>query len=286
MSAERADESGVAAELKIDRKIDQAPVPRRRRNQQRQGAIEPLPLDIARRSAIGLEQPIQAGTGNVKATAKIMRGKRAGLEVGDMALDHDKIEMVLRPLDVAFRIGGGAACRGDDVGHRLDRGCAVSGFRYGRLPQRGKMVGQKPCMLVASRQERCGRRIRMRQPRRQRGTLQYQRHQPGPVVARARQHRPVGLGHVDQADIAGAQCQLAAPGAEPHLSLQAQGDVIMIEAATGHVRRRPVILQRGRVGIDQQGIAGHHRHRRDIEIVFRGQRDHIANAGGRRAQLL
>jgi len=74
------------------------------------------------------------------------------------------------------------------------------------------------------------------------------------------QHGPVRLRHVDQADIAGAQRQFATPGAEPHLSLQAEGDVIVIEAAAGHMRRRPVIFQRGRQRIDQQGVAGHHRH--------------------------
>jgi hypothetical protein len=82
LPAERADEGGVAAELKIDGKIDQAFALPCRRNEQPQGAIEPLLLHVARKSAIGTEQSVQAGTGNAKAAAKIIGGERAGLDIG------------------------------------------------------------------------------------------------------------------------------------------------------------------------------------------------------------
>ena len=52
LPAERADECGIAAESKIDGKIDQALAPRRRRGEQPQGAIEPLLLHVARKAAI------------------------------------------------------------------------------------------------------------------------------------------------------------------------------------------------------------------------------------------
>ncbi|MEY9748214.1 hypothetical protein ABIF65_007588 [Bradyrhizobium japonicum] len=124
----------------------------------------------------------------------------------------------------------------------------------------------------------------MSKPWCQHGALQDDRHQAGTTAAAA-QHGPVRLRHVDQADGAGPHRHLAPARAEPHLAFDAQGDLKVIHRTAGDVRGRPVVFLVGRAGIDQQRIAGHHRHGGDMEVVLRGERNDIADVGRHGAQL-
>ena len=89
LAAEGPDKGGIAAELQFDREIDQASAPCRRRNEQKQSAIESLILHIVRKTSIGLEQPVEAGARQSKAAAEIVSTERTGVEIGvDMLLDR------------------------------------------------------------------------------------------------------------------------------------------------------------------------------------------------------
>lgn len=68
--------------------------------------------------------------------------------------------------------------------------------------------------------------------------------------------------------------------------MQAQGYVIVIEAAAGDVRGGAVVFQCGRGGIDDYGVAGHHREGGDMEVIFGGEGIYVTDVCRRRAQPL
>ncbi len=276
-AAERPDEGGVAAEAQFDRKVDQPLVLGAWRDQEPQGMIEPLLTDVMRQTAVGFKQPIEARARDLELAAQLARGERVGEVARDVALDHRKIKMPLRPFDAlgGIRRTGG---RRDDVGDRLDRALDAACLRLVAQGERREMAGEQARMGMLRGQQGCGCRIRMGEARRQHRALQDDGRQLGAAAAGA-QHGAAWLRHVDQEDVAGAHRDLAPSGAEPHFAFTTEGDLIVIEAAAGDMCRGPVIFEVAHARLHQQHIAGHPRPRGEMEVLLGRERDQVADLG-------